>query len=379
METLRITSNELAQMEELGRGACSTVYKYGADLVIKMLNEKGIELHNEDEFSNLFGIKNSTCVFPRSKVEIDGKFQGYTMDYVQGEELHKVIKQLDFPTLISAIQKVEDDLKQLSTEKVVFQDLNQGGIMWNKEKNCIKIIDTDFFEKNENINEEQCYNANITSFNSMIEMELGIINGQGTKLSEYLQSNPEFSQLYTKYMIYSLNGKNMSIIELINKAVEIFERDFGTKVGSIEEMQELIGERNETKEGNIAGEVPIFEPPKEEQNKLGIKQKIANFLANRSLLRKIPIIDKFVSREQRLLPEIILKEQKKDNRTGHRKFVDEVSENGKFRNLFLGQPIKNVEIETAKQKSRELHSMADQTKLEQMRRKMDGKSMEDDL
>ena len=78
-------------------------------------------------------------------------------------------------------------------------------------------------------------------------------------------------------MIYSLNGKNMSIIELINKAVEIFERDFGTKVGSIEEMQELIGERNETKEGNIAGEVPIFEPPKEEQNKLGIKQKIANF------------------------------------------------------------------------------------------------------
>ena len=180
-------------------------------------------------------------------------------------------------------------------------------------------------------------------------------------------------------MIYSLNGKNMSIIELINKAVEIFERDFGTKVGSIEEMQELIGERNETKEGNIAGEVPIFEPPKEEQNKLGIKQKIANFLANRSLLRKIPIIDKFVSREQRLLPEIILKEQKKDNRTGHRKFVDEVSENGKFRNLFLGQPIKNVEIETAKQKSRELHSMADQTKLEQMRRKMDGKSMEDDL
>ena len=42
-----------------------------------------------------------------------------------------------------------------------------------------------------------------------------IINGQGTKLSEYLQSNPEFSKLYTKYMIYSLNERNMSIIELI--------------------------------------------------------------------------------------------------------------------------------------------------------------------
>ena len=40
------------------------------------------------------------------------------MDYVQGEELHKVIKQLDFPTLISAIQKVEDDLKQLGLKSV---------------------------------------------------------------------------------------------------------------------------------------------------------------------------------------------------------------------------------------------------------------------
>lgn len=379
MKTLQMTSNELAQMEELGRGACSTVYKYGADLVIKMLNEKGIELHNEDEFSNLVGIENPTCVFPRNKVEIDGKFQGYTMDYVQGEELHKVIKQLDFPTLISAIQKVENDLQQLSAEKVVFQDLNQGGIMWDKEKNCIKIIDTDFFEKNESISEEQCYSANITSFNSMIEMELGIINGQGTKLSEYLQNNPEFSQLYTKYMIYSLNGRNMSVTELINKAVEIFERDFETKVGSIEEMQELIGERTEIKESDIAEEVPIFEPPKEEQNKLGIKQKIANFLANKSLLRKIPVIDKFVTREQRLLPETTVQDQKEDTRTEHKKFEDELSKNGKLKNLLLGQPIKSIEIETARQRNGELHSIADQTKLEQMRQKMDGKFMDDDL
>ena len=236
-----------------------------------------------------------------------------------------------------------------------------------------------FFEKNESISEEQCYSANIASFNSIIEMELGIINGQGTKLSEYLQSNPEFSKLYTKYMIYSLNGKNMSVTELINKAVEIFERDFGTKVDSIEKMQELIGERTESKESDIVEDVPIFEPPKEEQNKLGIKQKIANFLANKSLLRKIPIIDKFVTREQRLLPEAIGQEKKEDTRTGHSKFVDEVSENGKLKNIFLGQPVNNVEIKMAKQRNRELHSMANKTKLEQMRRKKDGKSWDDDL
>lgn len=66
METLQINSQELAQLQELGRGACSIVYKYGADLVIKALNEKGLELHNEEKFTNLIGMENSTCVFPRN-------------------------------------------------------------------------------------------------------------------------------------------------------------------------------------------------------------------------------------------------------------------------------------------------------------------------
>lgn len=381
METLQITSNKLAQMQELGRGACSVVYKYGADLVIKALNEKGIELHNEDEFSNIIGIENSTCVFPKNRVEIDGIFKGYIMDYIQGVPLHEVIKKMDIPTLISAIKEVENDLRQLSSENVLFKDLNQGGIMWDDKENKIKIIDTDFFERNENIEEEQCYSANITSFNSMIEMELGIIKGQGTKLSEYLQSNPEFSKLYTKYMIYSLNGKNMSVTELISKAVEIFENKFGTKVNSIDKMQQLLGERTETKEKATTEEIPIFEPPNEEDtkdNRTKIKQRIANFLSNKSLLRRIPFIDRFVIKEQRTLLEATKPEEKKDTRIEHNKFVDEISKNGKYRNLFLGQPVKSVEIETAKQKYGEPHSMADSIKIEQMKKKMDGKSIDDD-
>lgn len=388
METIQITSNELAQMQELGRGACSIVYKYGTDLVIKALNEKGIELHNEDEFSSIVGIENSTCIFPKNRVKIDGFFKGYTMDYVQGVPLHEIIKKIDIPTLISAIKKVESDLKQLSSEKVLFQDLNQGGIMWDEEENRIKIIDTDFFEKNEIIEEEQCYGANITSFNSMIEMELGIINGQGTKLSEYLQNNPEFSKLYKKYMIYSLNGKNMSVIELVDKAVEIFENDFGTKVNSIEEMQKLMGERTEVGDSEITEKVPIFEPPNEEQlkdNKLGIKQKILKFLESKPLLRKILFIDRLVLGGQKLLPETTDVKQDTNRKTEHSKFVDEISNNGEYRKLSLGQRIKGVAVKAIDLRDMtgidklKPHSMADQDKMEQMKKKMEGKSFEDDL
>lgn len=48
MQTILINSSELAQMQKLGRGACSTVYKYGADLVIKVLNEKENNFTSEE-------------------------------------------------------------------------------------------------------------------------------------------------------------------------------------------------------------------------------------------------------------------------------------------------------------------------------------------
>ena len=205
MDTIKINTEELSQMQQLGRGACSTVYRYNEGKAIKVLNDKGLELHNKDEFFKMVGIENDTCVFPKEIIEIDGKFYGYTMEYIQGQELQNVVKKIDMPTLLAAIAKVEGDLVELSANKVLFQDLNQGGLMWDEKEGCIKIIDTDFFVIKEDIQEKQAYSHNISSFNSMIEMELGILNGQGTKLSEYLLKNPEYSQLYSKYIIYSLN------------------------------------------------------------------------------------------------------------------------------------------------------------------------------
>lgn len=390
MQTIKIKSGELAQMPKLGRGACSTVYKYGADLVIKVLNDKGIELHNEEEFSNLIGIENSTCIFPKNRVEIDGNFQGYTTDYVQGEPLRESIKRIDLITLISAIKQVESDLMQLASEKVLFQDLNQGGIMWDSANGRIKIIDTDFFIKNKSAESQRCYNHNIKSFNTMIEMELGILNGQDTKLLEYLMGNEKYSELYQEYLIASLMDENRSVTELITKAVELFENDFGVKINTIEEMQQLIGERAEVE--NLK-EIPIFEPPKEneadiEPSKIGIKQKIANFFANKPLLRKIPFIDRFVLREQNLLPEKTRPE--KDIRTEHDIFVAKLSDNGKYKDMPLGQQIKVLAkdtIETTREQFRrdieerkklEPHSITDTSRIEMMKKKMEGRSLDDE-
>lgn len=386
----------IQDMTELGRGACSVVYKYDDTTVVKLFNESGKKMFTPEDFSQLVGLSNSTCVFPQQVISIDGQFAGYSMEYVKGQKLHEVIDTLDIQTFMDAIKKVETDLQALSKDKVLFQDVNQGNIMWDEQNGCIKIIDTDFFERNENVTEQQCYGNNISSFNNILEMELGILNGQGSKLSQFLHSNPEFNKLYTKYTIYSLNGKNMSVTELIQKAVEIIENEYGTECTTFAEMSQMLPEQTtDLEQGNI--DIPTFEPPSEEQkdvetNKVGFKQKIANMLSKNTLLRKIPFIDRFVKKQESLLLPVAQEIPTINESTDkHQEFVNRLSKNGEYRHLPVGQQIKSVirdtidwakedyKREMAKFKDLEPHSMADPQKMEQMKRKMDSKSLDDDL
>lgn len=386
----------IEDMTELGRGACSVVYKYDDTTVVKLFNESGKKMFTPEAFSQLVGLSNSTCVFPRQEISIDGEFAGYSMEYVKGQKLHEIIDTLDIQTLIDSIKKVEIDLQALSKEKVLFQDVNQGNIMWDEQNGCIKIIDTDFFERSENVTEQQCYSNNLSSFNNILEMELGMLNGQGSKLSQFLHNNPEFNKLYRKYTIYPLNGKNISVTELIQKAVEIIENEYGTKCTTFAEINQILPEQAIDLEQEPA-DVPIFEPPSKEQKdvepqKVGFKQRIADMLSKNTLLRKIPFIDRFVKeQESLLLPAAQETPTISECQDKHQEFVNRLSKNGEYRNLPVGQQIKSAmrdAIEAAKEdykkemskfKELEPHSMAGPQKMEQMRRKMDGKSLEDDL
>lgn len=260
METMILKGNELSQLQNLGGGACATVYKFSDDLALKIFKEKGIELHDEETFSKLVGVENETCIFPKCRVKIDGQFQGYAMQYVNGSMLADTIKNIDLKTLIEAIQEAEKDLRLLATDKILINDLNQGGLMWSNEGK-IKVIDTDFFQKNEDITEEQAYSHNLESFNSMIEMELGILSGQTNILIDFLQSNAEYNKLYMDYMLSSLKGDNMSVTELLSKALELFKNEFGIVAHSIEDMETILKEKNLGIQQKVETDIPVFEPP----------------------------------------------------------------------------------------------------------------------
>ena len=119
-------------------------------------------------------------------------------------------------------------------------------MLWDENSKKIRIIDTDFFMKSNDITEQQSYNSNIGDFYSEIEMELGILNGQDSEILSFLQDNAEYNELENKIIIESLLGKEhtVSVVDLIKKAVEIFEQEFNIHVKSFKEMEDIISRRS---------------------------------------------------------------------------------------------------------------------------------------
>lgn len=119
-------------------------------------------------------------------------------------------------------------------------------MLWDEKSNKIRIIDTDFFVNTNDITEQQSYNKNIGDFYSEIEMELGILNGQDSEILSFLQDNAEYNELENKILIESLLGKEhtVSVVDLIRKAVEIFEQEFNIHVRSFKEMEDIISRRS---------------------------------------------------------------------------------------------------------------------------------------
>ena len=133
---MEITPEILSTLEKIGKGACADIYKY-ADKALKVLNESGKAMANLQETSKLVGIKNDTFVFPEEMlISADGKVTGYILELVNGEEFidDNIIKNIDFDTLKETISKVEQDLQQLSSNKVVCDDLNHKNIMWDSKQ-----------------------------------------------------------------------------------------------------------------------------------------------------------------------------------------------------------------------------------------------------
>ena len=119
-------------------------------------------------------------------------------------------------------------------------------MLWDDKNKRIRIIDTDFFVKLNDITEQESYSNNIKNFYSELQMELGILNGQSSALLSFLQENEEYCNLESRMIMESFSGKEptVTVVNLIKKTVEIFEQKFKSNVKTFQDMEQVLSERS---------------------------------------------------------------------------------------------------------------------------------------
>lgn len=98
----------------------------------------------------------------------------------------------------------------------------------------------------------------------------------------------------------------------------------------INEYGEIIRPENTEHSVNADNDIPEFTPPNE--NKITIRQRIAQFLQRNDMLMNIPFVEKFVDKQLNVLPPASETRTQSTNST-REAFINLLSNNGEYRNL----------------------------------------------
>lgn len=280
---------DLEGLKIIGEGKCATIYRNG-NMVYKILKENSDSrsFYSKEMLQKLIGIKNDLCVFPNEILEDEnGELLGYSMDFVSGSKLKDVIAMLSFEQIESVIKKAEQGVQEVSEQGILFDDLHDDNVMWNDETQNIQIIDTDFFRKVDDIS-----NLNETNYSRFANAIQNMIN---SRISQYGRTENEelipFYDFWTNFN--SKNDKSISLNDYILNLKVVIERDFGRKFNNLSEIEMALQEKQEK----------IEEQQHLEQlsNNLTIKEKFIRFLVQSKYIRKLPIINRIIDRQIKML------------------------------------------------------------------------------
>ena len=317
--------NEIKKLEEIGQGLCSYVYRDGNTVykIIKANAKRAYgRYYNREALQRSINIRSDLCIYPRDIVEDeDGELKGYSMEYANLVYLYKKLKVLPFEQLEQAIKEAEDKIKVDSKNKMVFNDMHMHNIMWDIDNECIRIIDTDFFEEMDDKTEDEVLRKNLSKF------ALEIMSMLSDRLHYYDINNEEIVNYKKEFRQRNKEGQPVYVSEYLSILRDVIERDFEKHFNNMGEMINAIKERQEENE-EMAYKRRVIQVA---ENNMPVKQKLARKM-NNTFLRKLPFFKTFIERQMKMLPDVLKNdtfEMESDDQ--RKKFVDTVSGNGEYR------------------------------------------------
>lgn len=149
----KIKINDISNYELFNdRGAMGNIYYTDSEDILMKIFKRNIDKSDYKKWKLLSKIDLDYFTKPLDLIYFEEKYKyspilkGYTMNKKEGmifEKIAEIDNLILIKNLLIAMEKLEDDLKKLSSNKIRIFDLHDRNILYNNEKNEINVIDTD--------------------------------------------------------------------------------------------------------------------------------------------------------------------------------------------------------------------------------------------
>lgn len=195
-------------IKSLGSGVSAECFLTSDEKVFKKYhNQNGISyLYNTLRTKDYY--KSDIFIFPETYVfmekEIPENFIGYLMKYIEGYRLSELESSILIRDLIDSVRIIEEEIRRLTFQGLMFNDLNQDNIMFRTISDP-KVIDTDLYEGTYNDMFGDMFKENIRELaETIISSVIGINDLESNKMNEYINQCAYYGMMLPSLLMREL-------------------------------------------------------------------------------------------------------------------------------------------------------------------------------
>lgn len=213
--------------KRLSNGCNGVCYLTDFNMVYK---EYPCEYEYLRELEYLSHHKSDFVAFPEEFIFLtkDGKssLRGYLMKYIEGITLDNLDEATKLREFICGLTAFEKEMLRLTTEGVIFTDLNQQNLIYTPD-GLIKAVDTDLYDITSDDDFKRLYSENLKELAATIIAQfVGNDNFKNEQLTEYVRRCGAYGRL-----------RSSSLLEIL---AEEAEKEIKEQVETVGEFREVL-------------------------------------------------------------------------------------------------------------------------------------------